>query len=113
MGLKMTGPADETPIQAVRRLTALRRSLTYDGSGYYSGGPNGAGCDGDDMNDLNAELAGAATEALAGICNTLERIKVESSHLAKDCPPAPHACPACEIQLVVTEAIESLSGAVS
>lgn len=45
--------------------------------GSYKGGPNDRGCDEDDMNDLNADLACAAMEALPrilGMRSALEEI---------------------------------------
>ncbi len=38
-----------------------------------------------------------------------ERIIAEASELAKNCPPPPHACHACEILCVATEAAERLA----
>jgi len=75
MGLNLIGPPGEIPIQALRRLAKLRSSFVYDGMGYYSGGPNGKGCDDDDMNDLNCELACAAIVALPEIERLAETLR--------------------------------------
>jgi hypothetical protein len=75
MGLNLTGPADESPIKCIERLTALKRSLLYDGMGYYKGGPGDIGCDEDDMHDLNADLACAAMEALPGLLGLLALVR--------------------------------------
>lgn len=43
------------------------------------------------------------------IKEALERILTEARHLAKDCPPAPHACPACEIVHIAEEALANVT----
>jgi hypothetical protein len=42
-------------------------------------------------------------DELAALRGAMERITTEAEVLAKDCPPSPHACPACEILFVARE----------
>lgn len=55
--------------------------------------------------EANANLIAAAPELL----DTLERIAREYPSVAgpNDCPPAPHACPKCEIYFLLAEALGS------
>lgn len=50
---------------------------------------------------------GASVPDLLGALN---RIALEAESLAAECPPAPHACPACEILHVANEAIAAAEG---
>ena len=78
MALDLVGPRDETPLQAIERLIALKKSLKYAGGGYYEDSFHGAGCTEDDMADLNTEVAYAVMEALPAI----REMQAAQSHLS-------------------------------
>lgn len=44
------------------------------------------------------------------LLGALNRIAMEAQSLAAECPPAPHACPACEILHVANEALAKAEG---
>ncbi len=50
-----------------------------------------------------------AHKAAPKMVEALTRIVTEAALLAKNCPPAPHACSACEIEFVAREALKELS----
>lgn len=61
---------------------------------------------GNRMDEANIKLIAAAPDLL----KALMKIEREATAIAATCPPAPHACPACEILFVAREAIAKAEG---